>query len=154
MLQQLRKQINMIVKNQAELNRALKSVAEKALRDAQNEVHVCIEKFVKQYYAEYSPTVYKRTYQFMESITKTGIKSKGFTVTCEIYIDTRMNYEAPTQAVVEMINTGYHAMRKMGAPRDIKGTKVWDESISFIEKYQVFIETFKQSLISQGLTVV
>lgn len=144
----------MIVKNQSELNRALKLVAEKALRDAQNEVHICIEKFVKQYYAEYSPTVYKRTYQFMESIIKAGVKTHGYTVTCEIYIDTRMDYEAPTQAVIEMINAGYHAMKKMGAPRDIKGTKVWDESISFVEKYQVFIETFRQSLISQGLTVV
>lgn len=145
----------MIIKNMTDLNKALKQIAEQTLLEAQEEVHRCIENFVKQYYSEYSPTVYQRTYQFMESITKTSIKTRGSTIICEVYIDTNLDYKSATgHEVVEMINSGYHAMKKMGSARDIPGTKVWDDCIEFIEKYNIFIDTFKQSLVKQGLDVI
>lgn len=145
----------MIIKNVSDINKALKIIAEQALKEAEEEVHRCIENFVRQYYSEYSPTVYQRTYQFMDSIVKTSVKTKGSEIYCEVYIDTNLDYKDATgQEVVEMINQGYHAMKKFGASRDIKGTKVWNESMEFIDKFQIFINTFKESLIKQGLDVI
>ena len=151
----------MLISNTNELNNMLKKVAMEAMNQVREQVSDCIDKFIKQYYAEYTPIDenkggYRRTYQFFDSLVVPSVKANGNTLTCEIYLDPgSMNYKnASGQAVLEMIDHGYHAMRRMGAPYDIPGTAVWSESVSYIEKYDLVIGTFKKYLESQGFTVV
>ncbi|WP_300077618.1 hypothetical protein [uncultured Thomasclavelia sp.] len=146
----------MLINNANELNNMLKKVAMEAMNQVREQVSDCIDKFIKQYYAEYKPEQYYRTYQFFDSLVVPSVKANGNTLTCEIYLDPgSMNYKnASGQAVLEMIDHGYHAMRRMGAPYDIPGTAVWSESVSYIEKYDLVIGTFKKYLESQGFTVV
>ena len=151
----------MLINNANELNNMLKKVAMEAMNQVREQVSDCIDKFIKQYYAEYTPKPeseggYQRTYQFFDSLVVPSVKANGNTLTCEIYLDPgSMNYKnASGQAVLEMIDHGYHAMRRMGAPYDIPGTAVWSESVSYIEKYDLVIGTFKKYLESQGFTVV
>ena len=146
----------MLINNANELNNMLKKVAMEAMNQVREQVSDCIDKFIKQYYAEYKPEQYYRTYQFFDSLVVPSVKANGNTLTCEIYLDPgSMNYKnASGQAVLEMIDHGYHAMRRMGAPYDIPGTAVWSESVSYIEKYDLVIGTFKKYLESEGFTVV
>lgn len=146
----------MLISNTNELNNMLKKVAMEAMNQVREQVSDCIDKFIKQYYEEYTPEQYFRTYQFFDSLVVPSVKANGNTLTCEIYLDSgSMNYKnASGQAVLEMIDHGYHAMRRMGAPYDIPGTAVWSESVSYIEKYDLVIGTFKKYLESQGFTVV
>lgn len=146
----------MLISNANELNNMLKKVAMEAMDQVREQVSDCIDKFIKQYYAEYTPKQYDRTYQFFDSLVVPSVKANGNTLTCEIYLDPgSMNYKnASGQAVLEMIDHGYHAMRRMGAPYDIPGTAVWSKSVSYIEKYDLVIGTFKKYLESQGFTVV
>lgn len=146
----------MLISNANELNNMLKKVAMEAMNQVREQVSDCIDKFIKQYYAEYTPEQYYRTYQFFDSLVAPSVKANGNTLTCEIYLDPgSMNYKnASGQAVLEMIDHGYHAMRRMGAPYDIPGTAVWSESVSYIEKYDLVIGIFKKYLESQGFTVV
>lgn len=146
----------MLISNANELNNMLKKVAMEAMDQVREQVSDCIDKFIKQYYEEYAPEQYFRTYQFFDSLVVPSVKANGNTLTCEIYLDPgSMNYKnASGQAVLEMIDHGYHAMRRMGAPYDIPGTAVWSESVSYIEKYDLVIGTFKKYLESQGFTVV
>lgn len=151
----------MLINNANELNNMLKKVAMEAMNQVREQVSDCIDKFIKQYYAEYTPIDenkggYRRTYQFFDSLVIPSVKANGNTLTCEICLDPgSMNYKnASGQAVLEMIDHGYHAMRRMGAPYDIPGTAVWSESVSYIEKYDLVIGTFKKYLESQGFTVV
>ena len=151
----------MLISNANELNNMLKKVAMEAMNQVREQVSDCIDKFIKQYYEEYTPIDenkggYRRTYQFFDSLVVPSVKANGNTLTCEIYLDPgSMNYKnASGQAVLEMIDHGYHAMRRMGAPYDIPGTAVWSESVSYIEKYDLVIGTFKKYLESQGFTVV
>lgn len=151
----------MLINNANELNNMLKKVAIEAMNQVREQVSDCIDKFIKQYYAEYTPIDenkggYRRTYQFFDSLVVPNVKANGNTLTCEIYLAPgSMNYKnASGQAVLEMIDHGYHAMRRMGAPYDIPGTAVWSESVSYIEKYDLVIGTFKKYLESQGFTVV
>lgn len=146
----------MLISNANELNNMLKKVAMEAMNQVREQVSDCIDKFIKQYYEEYTPEQYFRTYQFFDSLVVPSVKANGNTLTCEIYLDPgSMNYKnASGQAVLEMIDHGYHAMRRMGAPYDIPGTAVWSESVSYIEKYDLVIGIFKKYLESQGFTVV
>lgn len=138
----------MLIKNDTELNKALQQVASKALAETQEKIRQCIDNFVRQYYAEYTPRVYERTYQFLESITKTNVSIKGNTITCEVYINEGLHYEDNTMEVLDIINQGYHGNKR------IKGTPVWKDSEAMIEQMNLFYGSFKEALVKQGFTVV
>jgi hypothetical protein len=54
---------------------------------AQERVYLIIHKFVKEYYAEYTPEVYERTYQLFRSLVKSGIKPTDNGWEAEVYFD-------------------------------------------------------------------
>lgn len=58
-----------------------------AIQLAQERVYQVINRFVKEYYAEFSPAVYERTYQLFSSLVKTGIKQTGNGWVAEVYFD-------------------------------------------------------------------
>ena len=60
-----------IIKNGQELNKLLKQIAYKMLSKTRNEIYNAIQKSIKEYYAEYSPTVYERKYRFLNSLPLT-----------------------------------------------------------------------------------
>ena len=77
----------MLINNANELNNMLKKVAMEAMNQVREQVSDCIDKFIKQYYAEYKPEQYYRTYQFFDSLVVPSVKANGNTLTCEIYLD-------------------------------------------------------------------
>ena len=58
-----------------------------AIRQAQEEVYGIINKFLKQYYSEYDPSVYERTNQLLRSLVKTNIIHTGNCWEAYIYFD-------------------------------------------------------------------
>lgn len=137
----------MLIKNETELRRVMQQAAKQAVEKAQEDIRACIDMFVKQYYAEYNPKIYKRTYQFLDSITKTNVKVRGTTITCEVYINTALNYNDNTETVLDIINAGYHGNTS------IPGTAPWQSGVEMVERMNIFFNSFKQSLIAQGFDV-
>lgn len=76
-----------IIKNSQELNKLLKQIAYKMLSKTRDEVYDAIDKSIKEYYTEYTPTIYERKYRFLNSLVKTEIKQKGNELWCEVKID-------------------------------------------------------------------
>ena len=70
-----------------ELKNYILSKSQSAVRVAQEEVYGIIHKFVKQYYSEYDPSVYERTYQLLRSLVKTDVISTGNGWEAQIYFD-------------------------------------------------------------------
>ena len=70
-----------------ELKNYILSKSQIAIRVAQEEVYGIIHKFVKQYYSEYDPSVYERTYQLLRSLVKTDVISTGNGWEAQIYFD-------------------------------------------------------------------
>ena len=58
-----------------------------AVQKAQEQVYQVIDRFVKEYYAEFSPEVYERTYQLYRSLVKSDIKSTGNGYEACVYFD-------------------------------------------------------------------
>ena len=65
----------MLIKNDTQLKRVMQQAAKQALSEVEEQIKVCIDNYVRQYYTEYTPHQYKRTYQFLRSITKTEVIS-------------------------------------------------------------------------------
>ena len=76
-----------IIRNSRELNSVLKQVAYKMLSQAREEVYNAIQKSIEEYYKEYTPSRYKRTYRFLSSLVKTEVKQRGNELWCEVKID-------------------------------------------------------------------
>lgn len=63
------------------------SRSEVAIKLAQEKVYQVINRFIKEYYAEFSPDVYERTYQLFRSLVKTGVKKTANGWVAEVYFD-------------------------------------------------------------------
>lgn len=130
----------MVFKNQKELESFLMKQSRQALLKAQEEVYKIIKRFLYQFYGEYRPDVYQRTFQLLESLVQTQIVSDGKGYKAEVYFDlSSLNYDTgwhPTgEQVMDAAKQGYH-----GAIGDIPnsdkqfkyvdiggGTRVWDD---------------------------
>lgn len=76
-----------------ELEKYVLEQARKSLIPIQEQVYAIINRFVKEYYAEYTPEVYERTYQLYRSLVKSEIKKVGNGYVCEVYFDaTQLDY--------------------------------------------------------------
>lgn len=65
----------------------VKSRMSGAIQQTQEQVFQIINRFVKQYYAEYSPEIYERTYQLYRSLVKTEVVPTGNGFEATIYFD-------------------------------------------------------------------
>lgn len=50
-------------------------------------VYIIINRFVKQYYAEWSPSVYERTYQLYSALKKSGVYGAGNGFGADVFLD-------------------------------------------------------------------
>lgn len=149
-------------KNDEALTRAIKNTMQGALRKIQNEAYDVVKKFMDQFYTEFSPIWYERTYSFYRSLVKSEIVKTPNGYSCSVYIDLdKMDgyYRNSGQEVMDMINRGFHADVSLNgseriyngiysdpysATHNIEGTAVWDESISEIERTNLILKTFKE----------
>ena len=67
----------MRISNSQQLERVMKERLKGAIVSAQEKVYQVIDKFLKQYYAEYTPMQYDRTYQLLRSLVKSEIINNG-----------------------------------------------------------------------------
>lgn len=76
-----------LIKNKNDLNKILEDIATKMLADVREKVYTAIHESIETYYAEYTPSEYKRTHKFLNSLVKTNITRKGNELYCEVKID-------------------------------------------------------------------
>lgn len=77
----------MVFNNKTELETYIKDKLQNSILQAQKYVYELIDKFVKQYYSEFDPAVYHRTYQLYRSLVKSEIKSTANGYEADIYFD-------------------------------------------------------------------
>lgn len=77
----------MVFKNEAQLKSFLLAKCKNALMKSQEKVYQIIDKFVKEFYADYSPEMYERTYQLYHSLVKSDIVPTGNGFKAEVYFD-------------------------------------------------------------------
>lgn len=84
------------IKSISELKRVFQNRASYAARITRDEMFKVFQKHIDKFYGEYKPTVYKRTYKFLNSLIKTDITLSGNELSCSVRIDEKyLNYEYP-----------------------------------------------------------
>lgn len=66
----------------------LEQLAQQSLKDTANKIEKLMTEFIKKYfYDAYTPTVYKRTYALLNSVTQTKMKKVGTSYQITIFLD-------------------------------------------------------------------
>ena len=145
----------MIIKNETQLKQILLAKCKNALIKTQEQVYQIINRFVKEFYAEYSPEMYERTYQLYRSLVKSEIIPTGNGYEAYVYFDlSSIDYVTGRNPSGEQVMQAadYGRNGAMGlAVADFKGTSIWYESLNVLNAEA--INTLKRMLISEGIPI-
>ena len=139
-----------------------------ALLKAQDKVYAIIKKFVYNYYNDYDPTLYERTYQLLRSLVESRIVPDGKGYKAEIYFAldklkyTKFKWQegnAPTgEQVFEAAKQGWHGAvgDAGGGYRFISivgdtGVNIWSDPIQVLDAKAINI--LKDMLIAEGIPI-
>lgn len=154
----------MVFKNKKQLESFLLKKCRLALLRAQDEVYNIIKQFLRDYYLDYDPIVYERTYQLLQSLVQSRIVSDGKGYKAEIYfnldgLDYATGGRPSGEQVMDAATKGLH-----GAIGDIPnsdkrfkyvagdtGINVWDDPIQRLNSEA--IEILKNMLIAEGVPI-
>ena len=149
----------MTFKNESELKKFLLSKCKNALIKSQEQVYQVIDRFVKEFYAEYPPEgkeiVYRRTYQLFQSLVKSDIIPTGNGYKAEVYFDlSSLDYVTGSkpsgEQVMQAAEWGRHGAMGL-AVADFKGTSIWHEPLQILNTEAINI--LKKMLISEGVPI-
>ena len=127
----------MVFKNVKQLEVFLLQKCKNALMKSQEQVYQIIDRFVKEFYAEYSPDVYERTYQFYRSLVKGDIVRTAHGYEAQVYFDlSSIDYvtgnKPSGEQVMQAAEWGRHGAMGL-AVADFKGTSVWHEPLAELD---------------------
>jgi len=148
----------MIFRSITEFESYVKSKMPGAVQMAREKCFQIIDRFVKEYYAEYSPVMYERTYQLYRSLVKSEVRATSNGYECEIYFDaSNLDYKIKTFNGVTYPNPRGDAGATLNSAAHGKhggkasGTAIWDEPIAILSTEAV--EILKSMLIASGIPI-
>lgn len=137
-----------------ELKQYILSRSQNALQKATEQVYQIINRFVKEFYAEYSPSMYDRTYQLYQSLVKTDVEVSGNGCTAYVYFDfsslVYMTGSQPSGSQV-MNAAAYGGHGAEGLHVIAGGTGIWSEPMQILNTEA--IEILKRMLIAEGIPI-
>lgn len=148
----------MVFSSVNELKQYILSRMQPAIIKAQEQIYQVIDKFIKQYYAEFSPSMYERTYQLYRSLVKSDIISTGDGYEAHVYFDLdALDYAMKNIHGVQVPNKGWSEEKTLMAAAHgshggyTSGTAIYDQPIALLktEGYEIL----KRMLISEGIPI-
>ena len=145
----------MVFKNETELKNFLMKKCRNALVKSQQQVYQIIDRFVKEFYAEFSPEMYKRTYQLYCSLIKSDIISTKSGYKAEVYFDlSNIDYVTGSrpsgEQVMQAAEWGRHGAMGL-AVADFKGTSIWHEPLKILDAQAINI--LERMLRAEGIPI-
>jgi hypothetical protein len=154
----------MVIKNDAQLRSALMKKCADAVSSAEIKVYGEFFDNVHNFYTEFEPDEYIRTYALYNSLDSSGVNMNGDSVNAKVYFNTP-SYE---QGMMELQHTPEHGMYgwaslsgeevldnalKSGRPHGgrISGTPIWTTSMKSLGGKSGIRSLIIQELKKQGL---
>lgn len=140
------------INNMKELEKALMSTMTGIVDTMANKVYETLNYFLQEYYSSYSPSSYKRQFDFLRSAIKVDPKVVGNKVVAFVYIDTNSMdnyYNASGYQVAAWANEGLHGGLDVGdsTPR------VWDDTMEETVNNGELLKAALEYLKSKGFSV-
>lgn len=76
-----------VIKSMSDLTKIIESRIQQALKMTQQEIFEVIQQHIVDYYHEFTPHMYQRTWEFLDSLIKTNIVKTNGTISCTVEID-------------------------------------------------------------------
>lgn len=76
-----------VIKSMSDLTKIIESRIQQALKMTQQQIFEVIQQYIADYYHEYTPRIYQRTWEFLDSLIKTNIVKMNGTISCTVEID-------------------------------------------------------------------
>ena len=145
----------MVFKNESELKAFILKKCRNALAKSQEQVYQIIDRFVKEFYAEFTPEMYERTYQLYRSLVKSEVVRTRNGYEAQVYFDlSSLDYVTGARPSGEQVmgaaEFGRHGAMGL-ATADFKGTSVWHEPLAILDAQAINI--LKKMLISEGIPI-
>lgn len=141
-----------------ELKEYIQNKLSSSVTMATETVYQIIDKFVKQYYAEFSPSMYERTYQLYRSLVKTRAIATGNGFEAEVYFDLdSLDYAIKHLNGKLVPNSGWSEAASLDAAAHgshggyVSGTAIWDEPLKILDAQG--IDILKKALVTHGIPV-
>ena len=136
-----------------------------ALLNAQEEVYKIIKNFLRQFYGDYDPSAYQRTYQLLQSLVQSRVVSKGNGYVAEVYFNLdALSYDGGNpsgEQVMAAASQGLHgAIGKIPNSKynsnfqyipGNSGIGIWDDPIEILDAKAINI--LKNMLIAEGIAI-
>lgn len=136
-----------------------------AIRAAQEKVYKIIETFLKQYYSDYTPKEYIRTYNLLRSLVKSDVRQVGNGWEAEVYFDaSALDYEQGVMPLQHTDEHGRYGWATWGADQVLstalhgshggytRTAPIYEQSMNVLNAQA--INTLKENLIRAGIPVV
>lgn len=152
-------------KSEAALKKYILNKSKSAVKIAQEQVYHIIGRFLNQYYNDFTPEEYIRTYKLLCSLVKSDVRGTGNGWEAEVYFDASMlNYDQgaiplqhtpehgrygwATWGAEEVLNTALHGSHG----GYVRTAPIYGQSINVLNAEAINI--LKKSLIQAGIPVV
>ena len=153
----------MVFKNEKQLKEFLLAKCKSALINTQERVYRILERFMQEYYADYSPELYERTYQLYRSLIKVDITPTNNGYKTEVGFDIKgLQYMSGAQPsgeqVMKAASAGYHGA--VGAANGVAlkfvagdtGTMLWNEQLRVGVQAEA-LKILKNMIIAEGIPI-
>lgn len=119
-----------VIRSMNDLTKIIESRIQQALKMTQQEIFEVIQQHITDYYHEYTPHMYQRTWEFLNSLIKTDITKTNGVISCAVEIDKnylshRYNGGATGLEVVTYANQHSH-----GGVYDDDFGQFWDDAMA------------------------
>lgn len=123
---------------------------------SQEKIYQILDMFVKEFYADYDPVMYERTYQLYRSLVKTDVYLIGNGYEAEVYFDlSSLNYITGAKPSGEQVMSaaayGGHGADGLRVVYGNSGADIWNNVIPVLSTEA--IEILKEELIAQGVPI-
>lgn len=135
------------------------SCSRSAIIMVQEKIYQVIDRFVKEYYAEFDPVMYERTYQLYRSLVKSDVTRTSNGWEAEVYFDIdALDYHMKRVNGVEVPNKGWSEEKTLWAAAhgshggyNIGATAIWYDPLKILsaEGYNML----KKALIDAGIPI-
>ena len=147
----------MVFKNESQLREFLLSKSKNALIKTQAQVYQIIDKFVKEFYTDYSPELYERTYQLYRSLVKSDIISTGNGYKAHVYFDLdSLDYvygaRPSGEQVMGAAAEGWHGADGLLVKSGDTGVSIWNDPKEIVDANAIGI--LERMLKAEGIPVI